>query len=573
MVSEEGSERLGATRISQFRFRHQMFQKYFYDQIGEGERQLLHEDVASVLETLYAGRTDKVAAQLARHYELAGLHDSAAAYFLRAGRNALAMHAHSEAIALAEKGIASLNRLDDASAQSGVLLELKLLLGDALHHGGRFARSMDTFRDTAELASRLGAAEALAQAALGYDEPRWRCNLLEPVATRLLKQALAQLDPADSVLRVRLITHLARASQGLAPAEETTRMLDEAVAMARRLGEPRALIESLRTRLRLDRGPEGIQGRIELVDELLELAHRIGDKQLVLELLAFRMYDIVAQGDCAGWERDLQTHNGMADEIGEPFYMYSSRAMRTAQAINAGRFEEAENLALEALQVGQKLGVDNVEGVLGVQMFTIRREQGRLQEIAPLVKHFVDERGAGAAWRPGLALIYADLDQLEPARTELERLAQDAFAAIPRDSLWQTCVCYLAEVCDRLQDAQRAEILHRLLLPYADLTVVVGSATVCLGATSRFLGQLATVLGHWDLAEEHFQRALGMNTRMDAIPWIAHTRFQFARMLRRRGRAGDVQRAGSMIDEASIAAQRSGMHGLMQRIAAESRVH
>jgi tetratricopeptide (TPR) repeat protein len=285
------------------------------------------------------------------------------------------------------------------------------------------------------------------------------------------------------------------------------------------------------------------------------------------------MYDIVAQGDCAGWERDLQTHYGMADEIGEPFYMYSSRAMRTAQAINAGRFEEAENLALEALQVGQKLGVDNVEGVLGVQMFTIRREQGRLQEIAPLVKHFVDERGAGAAWRPGLALIYADLDQLELARAELERLANDAFAAIPRDSLWQTCVCYLAEVCDRLQDAERAEILHQLLLPYADLTVVVGSATVCLGATSRFLGQLATVLGHWDLAEAHFERALGMNTRMDAIPWIAHTRFQYARMLQRRGRAGDAQRAGSMIDQASIAAQQSGMHGLMQRIAAESRVH
>jgi hypothetical protein len=44
-------------------------------------------------------------------------------------------------------------------------------------------------------------------------------------------------------------------------------------------------------------------------------------------------------------------------------------------------------------------------------------------------------------------------------------------------------------------------------------------------------------------------------------------------MLRRRGRAGDVQRASSMIDAASIAAQQSGMHGLVQRIAAESRVH
>jgi tetratricopeptide (TPR) repeat protein len=189
------------------------------------------------------------------------------------------------------------------------------------------------------------------------------------------------------------------------------------------------------------------------------------------------------------------------------------------------------------------------------------------------VKHFVNERGAGAAWRPGLALIYADLDELELARAELERLAADAFAGIPRDSLWQTCVCYLAEVCDRLQDAERAQILHQLLLPYADLTVVVGSATVCLGATARFLGQLAAVLGRWDLAEAHFERALGINTRMDAVPWIAHTRFEYARMLQRRGGPGDSERARSMIDEASLAAQQSGMHGLMQRIAAESRVH
>ena len=78
-----------------------------------------------------------------------------------------------------------------------------------------------------------------------------------------------------------------------------------------------------------------------------------------------------------------------------------------------------------------------------------------------------------------------------------------------------------------LQDAGRAETLYRLLLPYAGVTVVVG-ATVCLGATSRYLGQLATTSARWKTAEAHSEHALDLS---DAWPrrWIAHTQLQYAR--------------------------------------------
>jgi tetratricopeptide (TPR) repeat protein len=565
LVSEEGNERIGSTLISQFRFRHHLFQKYFYDNLGVSERELLHEDVAGVLEALYGAGSEKVAVQLARHYELARLDDKAAASFLQAGRSALAMHAHSEAIALAERGIACLNRIGDIPAHATLLLDLDLLLGASQHRGGRFAESMETYKQTAELAAQLGASEALAQAALGYDEPRWRCNLLEHVAVGLLSQALDRLDRSDSVLRACLLAHLARARWDAAPVDELLTLLDEAVAMARRLGEPRALLETLRTRLSLDRSPERTSERIALIDEMVALARRIDDKQMLMELLAFRIYDSVAIGDCDSWDRDLNLHETLAEEIEEPFWRYNVHAMRTAQALNSGRLEEAEGFAMRALETGQKLGVDNVEGVMGVQLFTIRREQGRLRELAPLVKHFVDERGAGAAWRPGLALIYADLDRLAEAQTEFERLAEGDFASIPRDSLWQTCLCYLAEVCDRLQDPVRAAVLHELLRPYAEQTVVVGNATVCLGATSRFLGQLAATMSRWDLAEVYFRHALDLNERMRAGPWLAHARYQYARMLLSRAGPGDAARAAELVGQAQAAARELGMQSLMTR--------
>jgi len=367
------------------------------------------------------------------------------------------------------------------------------------------------------------------------------------------------------VLRVYLLAHLARASQDPLPRAQQSSMLDEAVALARRLDHPRALVESLRLRLSLDRSPDLISDRIQLIDEIMPLARRIDDRQLLMELLAFRVYDLAAIGDTASWSRDLDAHRRMADEIGEPFYVYNVQAMQPAPAINAGQFEEAERLAMAAMETGQQLGVNNVEGVLGVQMFTIRREQGRLREIAPIVRHFVEHRGAGAAWRPGLALIYADLGLEADARAEFERLAADDFASIPRDSLWQTSLCYLAEVCDYLQDRERAAVLYELLRPYAGLAVVVGNATVSLGATSRFLGQLATVTGRWDDAEMHFKHALELNGRMEAAPWLTHTRFQYSRLLLRRGLREDAERADSLLDEALAAARQYSMEGLLAR--------
>jgi tetratricopeptide (TPR) repeat protein len=562
LVSEEGSRRVGENRISRFRFRHHMFQKYLYENLGESEREQLHEDVAAILESLYDGRRSKVAVQLARHYENARMYVRAAECYLLAGERATAVYACNEALELAARGIAALEQAGELSAHSALLLELNLLVGRAQHHVGQFAEAMDTFEQTAELAAKLGAPEALARAALGYDEPRWRCNLLESTAVKLLTSALEAIDEGDSELRVLLTSHLARAQLGQAPREALTRLLDGAIAMARRIESPRALIESLRTRLNLDRDPAGIDERVRLIGEMLATAERIEEQYLQMELLAFRIYDLAALGDVDGWQRDLEALGVIAREIGEPFYEYSHQTMAVAPLIQAARFEQAEQMAMAALETGQQLGVDNNEGVMGVQMFSIRREQGRLAEIAPVVQHFLNEQGAGAAWRPGLALIYADIGELDKAREQFDRLAADEFGAIPQDSLWQTSLSYLAETCCTLDAVDDAELLYELLLPYRDLAIVVGNASVCLGAAARFLGQLASLMGRWDDAEAHFQRAMELDARMVARTWLPHSQFQYSRMLFRRGRPGDTASANELLDAAAKAAGELGLRGL-----------
>ena len=99
LVRAQGLRRLDARRLALYRFQHNLFQKYLYNGVDPVERAYLHEDVGNALEALYRDQTDQVAAQLARHFEEAGVADKAAAYLRRAGELAAARYANEEALA------------------------------------------------------------------------------------------------------------------------------------------------------------------------------------------------------------------------------------------------------------------------------------------------------------------------------------------------------------------------------------------------------------------------------------------------------------------------------------------
>jgi tetratricopeptide (TPR) repeat protein len=197
-----------------------------------------------------------------------------------------------------------------------------------------------------------------------------------------------------------------------------------------------------------------------------------------------------------------------------------------------------------------------------MQMFSIRRLQGALRGLAPVIEHFVATHSEASRWRPGLALVCCEIGDHDRARAEFEQLATDEFAGLPQDSLWLTSLSYLADVCAFLVDRERAAVLYGLLSPYSEQTVVVGNSITCNGAVSRSLAQLAAVCEEWDRAEEHFQHALALNQRLQALPWEALTRYQYASMLVDRARAEDRSRADALMTAAMESAQSLGMRGL-----------
>jgi len=99
LVLSQGIQRLDLSgqRLSRFRFQHNLFRTYLYNELNESERTYLHEDVGNALETLYGDQADEVAVQLSLHFEIAGLNEKARHYLQEAGKQAAIRYANDEA--------------------------------------------------------------------------------------------------------------------------------------------------------------------------------------------------------------------------------------------------------------------------------------------------------------------------------------------------------------------------------------------------------------------------------------------------------------------------------------------
>jgi tetratricopeptide (TPR) repeat protein len=132
LVSAQGLVQIGQLRLSLYHFLHNLFQQYLYGNLDEAERAYLHRDVGDVIEALFAGQTEEVASQLARHFEEGGIPAKAAAYRLQAGNQAQRMSAHEEAVAHLTRGLELLAELPPGPERMELELGLQTSLGTAL---------------------------------------------------------------------------------------------------------------------------------------------------------------------------------------------------------------------------------------------------------------------------------------------------------------------------------------------------------------------------------------------------------------------------------------------------------
>ena len=97
---------------------------------------------------------------------------------------------------------------------------------------------------------------------------------------------------------------------------------------------------------------------------------------------------------------------------------------------------------------------------------------------------------------------------------------------------------------------------------------MIGHLVSFYGAADRYLGMLAAALGMPDRAALHFEAAIELNQRMGADTWLAHTAYEYARLLLGGERAdADRERGAAMLAEAARLSKRIGMRTLSTRVA------
>ena len=560
----------GTPPRSSYMFKHVLVQDAAYSTLLRGRRQELHASIAKALEEQFPDTIETEPELLAQHYTAAAAPEQAIPYWVRAGKRALERLTSLEPIGHFERGLALARSLPEGPTRSRTILELLLLLGEARFRSRQLREALDTFKQAASLALEVGSPTDLARAALGAEYAESFTGVVQSESTPLLEAALNALQ-ADTAERSRLLSRLGFIAARAGNFEQSEAQISEANAIAQKLDDARALFEvaivNLHTSAARPLSAPEFADRHRLLVEAYRFAELLGAPDPLAYVIGLSIPSFLGMGDFDAFDSQLTRLKGLIEgnRILGSQTLYTTASINALRAILLGDFVDAERLAEQALQVATEIPQEVSMGVYGVQMFTIRREQGRLSEVAPLIRQFVTETPEGAAWRPGLALIASDLGFDEAATKIFDNIAIGRFE-LPLDAKRNISLCYLAEVCARLGDAERADELYKLLLPYSDVAVVVPIATVCCGANARFLGMLASVAGDWTAAEGHFYRALVMDQRLHAWPWLAHTKHEFALMLQARGRPADRHQVETLLAEAAASADRFGMGRLQKQI-------
>ena len=547
------------------RFSHILVRDALYEDLSPPQRLRLHRAVAEALEALYAGNPEPHLAELARHYREAGPQavDKAIEYAQRAGDRAASQYAYEDA---AGWYASALEMLDTArSGDDDRARELLLSLGEALSRAGSGEEARRVLLRAADLAGQADRPDQLARAAIEYGGRfGWARASIDPAYVPLLERALETVGTGDSVARVRLLARLAAARRDDAPHERRVAIAAEALEMAERVGDPVTLAIALEGQWIGTEGPDGVHLAEPATSRMIELAERIGDKERMYEAHEHRLNWLWMLGDRSGVDVEFDALAGLVEELRQPAQRWHIGTVRTMFALMEGRFEEAETLIEESAARGRRVESWNAAVSQRVALFVLRREQGRLAELAAMIDRSVHEYPALLRFMCARAYLKAEVGDEREARAVLDALLALDLEHEHRDAEWLFSMALLPDPCAALAHQRGAAQLYPLLAPFEHL-YAVAPIEGTFGAVARGLGVLATVLGRHDDAQRHFETAVEIERRMGGRPWLAHAHHGLAATLLARGH---VTRAEEQRDAALALYRELGMETWAARASA-----
>jgi class 3 adenylate cyclase/tetratricopeptide (TPR) repeat protein len=341
-----------------------------------------------------------------------------------------------------------------------------------------------------------------------------------------------ELVPAADLGRRALLTAMLAAELTWAPdGERRFALSDEAVALARRSGDPRTIVSVLGLRSLTITAADTIDARRRDAEEMQAAAAGVGDELALFHATFQQTGPALELGDVTTVAGLLERADGLARLLAQPHLIWLVSFSRAGLAIMLGDLDDAEEQVQAALALGVTAGRRMEALAFGAeQTAEIRRLQGRLGEL-----------GAGLRRAaPQLDPVHATLRylvELDPsaAGPVLDGIVATSGLIPRRDPAERAALDNLALTACRLNRRDLADPLYAALEPFAS---TFGHSAVGHHCGHYYLAHLAVTRGDADRAAAHFAAAAELHDRRKVPLLLAESLLDWADAVDRGQSAG-----------------------------------
>jgi tetratricopeptide (TPR) repeat protein len=520
--------------IVRYRFTHAFFRQTLYEEMIAPQRLKLHQQVARALETQYAKKLEEHAAELAEHFshstDSADL-AKAVSYSEMAAKRAKDVYAYGEAVRLLEQALKVQRVLN--SDDKAKICDLLLTLGETMNFGGESRRALDivlpeAFTLAEEFADSERASRAciLAMLALILNYGGGAVSFITPEASKWVERA-DRWAGTDTIARAwanasmgEMKIAIGHYSGQFALFSEGVKLLDQALKLARRLGDTETFSHAAAAWLLHVKLPQRVDERLQVIGELAEclktgvtLSNLALAKNCIIDALVEfgRLNEVKEQYD------ELKK---IAERSEQPIILIMTMLIDAFYAFLDGRLEEATNIGKRCAELGEKSGNPEFGKIWGIicslpSLLLL----GKSNEILSQLE--------------GLPSYYRILNLVESGRnSEVTEILKQWVLTRPGIASSEDLFTYAADLSFlRAAIAVKHKEASELLLRRFSGIGLCTTGTLAPACIARHLGGAAALLGRYDEARKYYQEAIKVCTDMRYRPELALTRLQLAELL------------------------------------------
>ncbi len=522
----EPAEAAGLVRevgLGRFTFAHALVRDTLVSGLSASRRARVHARVAEALED----RPDR-AGERAVHWQAAGPSYAGRTWrsALEAAQEARRLYAHEQSAALLRTALEAMP--DDPEATPRDRYDVLMHLVDAYRWSAMWPELVATVEqalrvardDLADVELTARAAGATSQGALWQSAGHGEVH--EEVVSAL-QWSLERLPDGDGAVRCRALLSLANEVVHRAPLSERQDLVDEALAMARRLGDEALLLDACQVAFASTWWAGTAPRRLELADESLRLARRLGQAQAEVVSGCLRAVVLGELGRPDEMRAASEVARERAEQARIPYGLLVIENLLFPWQVMAGQVEEsaATLTRIEALEA--QVSIDPAESAVAgahVVLGMWREDDGRGAAILGSMEGGpvpITSTVVAALWRAGRE----DEARAHRDAHEIRLDAEDTFSLLNRSMA--------GEVALHLQEPQLGAAAHRLLVPYAGRSCSVGSGFAS-GPVDLYLACAAAAAGETARATAHADDAAALCDRWElplAAQWLRAQRDRY----------------------------------------------